>query len=131
MTTEKETRQALKRMLANGPLTGLPVRRSDLELLLGLALSQFDARRAYTEAEVNERLSAWLETFCGPFGVDHVTVRRCLVDSQYLERDRAGTTYRIHPHRNATIEEAAGREPANVLAEISSERATRKRQHAH
>jgi hypothetical protein len=123
MAAEKP-RQALKRLLANGPLTGLPTRRSDLELLLVLAVSRFEARRVYREAEVNEVLRDWLKTFSAPFGIDHVTLRRCLIDSQYLERDRSGSTYRVHADRIRQLE--AVPQPAEVLAEITSERKARK-----
>jgi hypothetical protein len=124
MATEKP-HQALKRLLANGPLTGLPTRRSDLELLLRLATSRFEAQRAYREAEVNDVLRDWLKTFSAPFGIDHVTLRRCLVDFQYLARDRSGSKYRLHPDRSRALPPAV--EPADVLAEIRSERAARKR----
>ena len=127
MAAEK-ARQALKRLLANGPLTGLPTRRSDLALLLGLAMLRFEAQRVYREAEVNEVLRDWLKTFSAPFGIDHVTLRRCMIDSQYLERDPAGSTYRVHPVRIREVEPAP--EPAEVLAEIRSEREARKRQRA-
>lgn len=123
-----ETRAALKRMLANGPLTGLPVRRSDLELLLALAAPRFAPGRAYSESEVNDVLRDWLATFCAPYGIDHVTLRRCMVDAGFLQRDRSGSTYRIDPAKidpeNAVID------LARLLEEVAAERAARKRARA-
>jgi hypothetical protein len=116
---------ALKRLLANGPLTGFPTRRADQDLLLRLAAARFDADRNYSEAEVNEALRTWLATFCAPFGIDHVSLRRHLVDARLLERDRAGSSYRL-----AARTSAVQGDPARVLAEIQRERAARKRQHA-
>lgn len=116
---------ALKRLLANGPLTGFPTRRADQDLLLRLAAARFDAQRTYTEAEVNEILRTWLATFCAPFGIDHVSLRRYLVDARLLARDSAGSSYRA-----AARPSAAQGDPAQVLAEIQRERAARKRQHA-
>jgi hypothetical protein len=116
---------ALKRLLANGPLTGFPTRRADQDLLLRLAAARFDPQRAYTEAQVNEILRAWLATFCAPFGIDHVSLRRYLVDARLLARDTAGSSYRVAAR--ASREQA---DPAQVLAEIQRERAARKRQHA-
>jgi hypothetical protein len=86
---------ALKRLLANGPLTGFPTRRADQDLLLRLAAARFDPQRTYTEAEVNEILRIWLATFCAPFGIDHVSLRRTLVDARLLARDSAGSSYRL------------------------------------
>ncbi|HTN26372.1 MAG TPA: DUF2087 domain-containing protein [Burkholderiales bacterium] len=127
MTPEK-TRLALRRMLANGPLTGLPVRRADLELLLELAALRFAAGRTYTEREVNESLRDWLSTFCAPYGIDHVTLRRCMIDAQILRRDRAGSTYRVDPLR--IYAEHAGVDLTRLLAEVAADRAARKRARA-
>ena len=115
---------ALRRLLANGPLTGYPTRRADQELLLGLAAARFDANRAYTEREVNDILEAWLGTFCAPYSIDHVSLRRYLVDARLLARDTAGSTYRL-----AAPVEPVELEPAQVLAEIEREREARKRSH--
>ena len=99
--------------------------RADQNLLLRLAAGRFAAKRSYTEAEVNEILRGWLATFCAPYGIDHVSMRRYLVDARLLARDTAGSTYR----RAAPAQEADA-DPAQVLAEIRRERAARKRQHA-
>ena len=127
MTPEK-TRLALRRIFANGPLTGLPMRRADLDLLLELAALRFDAGKTYTEREVNDSLRDWLATFCAPYGIDHVTLRRCMVDAQILRRDRAGSTYRVDPLR--IYAEHAGVDLARLLAEVTADRAARKRAHA-
>ena len=115
---------ALKRLLANGPLTAYPTRRSDQELLLRLAAARFDYWRAYSEAEVNELLAAWLDTFCAPYSIDHVSLRRYLVDARLLARDTSGTIYRLTAPAPAVEEE-----PAEVLAQMQRERAVRKQAH--
>ena len=116
---------ALKRLLANGPLTAYPTRRSDQQLLLRLAAARFEPARAYREAEVNDILAAWLDTFCAPHSIDHVSMRRYLVDAQLLARDTAGSRYRLTKRPSA-----ADADPAQVLAQVKRERAERKRQHA-
>ena len=61
MSKRRETiEQALRRLLANGPLTAFPTRPEDEQLLLLLAARRFEPRREYREAEVNERLREWL-----------------------------------------------------------------------
>lgn len=122
--TATEVRSTLRRMLANGPLTALPRRPDDLDVLLALAAARFEPRRAYSETEVNDLLQGWLEPFASPYGVDHVTVRRCLVDSRLLLRDRAGSTYRRADRVSAPIVE-----PAAIMAEVKLEREKRKRAH--
>lgn len=120
------TQQALRRLLANGPLTAVPKRPADQELLLRLAAARFDPGRTYRESDVNEELSRWLGTFCAPFGIDHVTIRRLMVDSRLLTRDKAGSTYRVvrGPARMLDAD------PAQVLAEIRAERKVRKTERA-
>jgi len=121
----------LRRMLANGPLTGYPTRRADEDVLLRLAASRFEFGRSYTEAEVNEVLRAWLETFCAPYGIDHVTMRRRLVDTRFLVRDTAGAEYHLAAAkaRELARDPTVGEDPAHVLQEIRQEREVRKRQH--
>jgi len=126
MRKRRETmEQMLRRLLANGPLTAFPTRPEDEQLLLLLAARRFEPRREYREAEVNARLREWLSSFVAPFGFDHVTLRRRLVDTGLLLRDAAGSTY-------WTLRRVPGADldPAKVLAAIREERAERKRQRA-
>ena len=114
----------LKRMLANGPLTAYPTRQEDEQLLLLLAAQRFEPRREYRETEVNDLLREWLSTFVAPFGFDHVTLRRRLVDTGLVLRDAAGSAYwtmRRVPNLDL--------DPVQVLKEIREERAARKRRH--
>ena len=125
----EDANRALKRLLANGPLTAVPKRPSDQQLLMSLAAAQFDPRKTYRESEVNETLKAWIATFCEQDGIDHVTLRRLLVDSRLLSRTTSGSTYRVN-RKVGENEDVAAIEPARVLAEIRSERDSRKRQRA-
>ena len=131
MTQPRETAlRNLKRLLANGPLTAVPKRPSDQSLLAALAASQFETQRTYSENEVNEKLKAWLQTFCEPFGIDHVTLRRLLVDSRLVTRTNSGSMYRVNLDRIAEMEAVGTIEPVHVLRESRDERESRKRQRA-
>jgi hypothetical protein len=121
--------RALKRLLANGPLTAVPKRPSDQQLLVALAAARFAPDRSYREAEVNKTLREWLDTFCDPHGIDHVTLRRMLVDSRLLSRTTSGSTYRLDETRLGEAQAMSALEPARILAEIRGERASRKRSH--
>jgi hypothetical protein len=127
MVARPETAHAtLKRLFANGPLTALPTRPADLKLLLRLAAARLQPGRHYSEAEINEALREWLATFSAAHGIDHVTLRRSLVDIGHLQRDRAGSTYRLNP----LFRPPSAADPAAVLDEIRRARADRKRRHA-
>ena len=122
--------RALKRMLANGPLTAIPKRPGDQDLLATLAAARFDAEKTYREADVNEILKAWLSTFCEPYGIDHVTLRRMLVDARLLVRTTSGSTYRVNRARMARAEDLAEVDLAKMLADVRAQRDARKKQHA-
>lgn len=122
--------RALKRLLANGRLTAVPRRPADQALLVALAATQIDADRSLAEGEVNERLKAWLGKISEPFGIDHVTLRRMLVDSGLLVRTTSGSLYRVNEGKLGVIEAVRGIDPTAVLSEVGSERDMRKRQRA-
>jgi len=123
-----ESQRALKRLLANGPLTAVPKRPSDQQLLMELAVAQFEPGKTYREGEVNQILKDWIGTFCEPYGIDHVTFRRMLVDARLLARTTSGSTYHVDPE--VVPGDASSLAPAAMLAEIRSERESRKRQRA-
>jgi len=125
-----ETHRALKRMLSNGPLAAVPKRPSDQQLLVELAAARFEPGKAYREGEVNDKLSTWMETFCETQGIDHVTLRRMLVDSRLLSRTRSGSTYRLNPESLEALEAMREVDPREVLDEIRGERESRKRSRA-
>jgi len=71
--------EILKKYGRRGQLTHLPARHeARLEVLAWLA-ARFEPGRTYSEAEVNNVLRGE--------EVDHVTLRRYLVDYRFLERD--------------------------------------------
>lgn len=126
----EQAHRALKRMLANGPLTAVPKRPADQQLLASLAAAQFEPQKTYREAEVNDILAGWLETFCEPYGIDHVTLRRMVVDSRLLVRTTSGSTYRVSTARSRELEALKDLKPSEVLAEVLSDRESRRRRHA-
>jgi hypothetical protein len=125
-----ETRRALKRMLSNGPLAAIPKRPSDQHLLVALAAAQLEPGKVYREREVNEKLLAWLETFCERDGLDHVTLRRMLVDSRLLTRTKSGSTYELNHQKLAEVQAVGEIDPRAVLEEIRGDRESRKRHRA-
>lgn len=124
--------QTLNRLLSNGPLNNLPRRRGDLEILLALAASQLRGKGPLSEAQVNQVLKDWLGSFTSPYAVDHVTIRRYLVDFRLVDRNREGSTYEvIDENVDAIVDPSAQRiEPEHVLAEITKQREIRKRERA-
>jgi len=76
----------LRGFFAHGRLTALPPTLSDRYQQIGELFARFLALDGlYDEDEINRRLSAVSDDVAG--------VRRMLVETGWLERDRAGTTY--------------------------------------
>jgi hypothetical protein len=76
----------LKGYFTHGRLTGMPPTLSDRYDLLGELLTRFLALDGvYQEDEINVRLAEITDDVAG--------VRRMLVDTGWLERDRAGSVY--------------------------------------
>jgi hypothetical protein len=76
-----------------GRLVRWPIKYSVQRMMLWGLWMRFDARRKYSEPEVNEVLRAW-----HLFG-DHCTLRRELVNMRLLERKPDGSAYRKVPAR--------------------------------
>ncbi|MCA2217218.1 DUF2087 domain-containing protein [Jidongwangia harbinensis] len=77
---------SLRGYFSHGRLTGMPPTLSDRYDLLGEMLSGYLALDGlYDEDAINRKLAGLTDDVAG--------VRRMLVDTGWLERDRAGTTY--------------------------------------
>lgn len=85
--------KALRPFDAQGRLTRRPIKFGVQPLMLWAPWMRFDARRRYTERELNELLSAWQR-----FGVP-CTPPRELVEMKMLARQDGGAEYRKLPRR--------------------------------
>lgn len=111
----------------------LPRSRKDTEAVLALAAASLDPRATYSESEVNDVLSDWMQGFTDPVLMDHLTIRRYLVDSSLLLRDAGGTSYRANQVVINLVIEPDAREvqPLLILHDVVSERARRKQEAEH
>lgn len=86
-------RKALTQFDAQGRLTRWPHKFSVQRLAMWVLWTHFDAKRIYTERDVNEILKRW-----NTWG-DHVTLRRELIDHRLLTRKSDCSEYRKLPAR--------------------------------
>jgi hypothetical protein len=84
-------RKALEHFDAAGRLERWPLKLSVQRLAMWVLWTRFDARRVYTEREVNQVLKGW-----HLYG-DHVTLRRELIDHRLLTRKSDCSEYRKTP----------------------------------
>jgi hypothetical protein len=73
---------------------GLPRRRRDQWILLHAAAAVLAPGVTLDEKSLNEKLKTWLGTLGPHASLDHVSVRRALVDERFAERSPDGATYR-------------------------------------
>ena len=128
--TYDEVKGVFRRIFNGSEMRRLPKSRKDTEAVLGLAASSLDPRETYSEHELNIALSEWMAGFVDPATMDHVTLRRCMVDIFMLLRDPHGKSYRTNQTViNQVIEpEARAVQPLLVMNEVAAERAKRKAQ---
>ncbi len=86
-------RKALAQFDQQGRLMRWPVKYSVQKLVMWVLWTRFDAKRSYTEAEVNAILKAANLFF------DHATLRRELINHQLMSRQSDCTDYRKLPAR--------------------------------
>jgi hypothetical protein len=115
-------RKALEHFDAAGRLERWPLKLSVQSVALWVLWTRFDARRVYTEAQVNQVLKAW-----HLYG-DHATLRRELVNHKLLTRKSDCSEYRkvqLEPDDEARALLQALRSPARRVATRRSNRPPR------
>jgi len=116
---------AVGRFAALSVRTGLSLgvmrtsRVADFNLMLAAAAQSFAAGRCYSESEVNAVLQNWLMHEGSHLAVDHVELRRWLVDCRVLARDDYGRAYVLAtptPEIAALVSALSGVDLAEVAA---------------
>lgn len=75
--------------------TGLPKNETSLHILLKSAILSFGQAEQLTEKEVNPKLEGWIKDVGQVNNLDHVSLRRELVDTGYITRSDDGSTYQV------------------------------------
>jgi hypothetical protein len=86
-------------------------RIADFNLMLAAVARSFTVRRNHSESEVNAILQDWLACEGSMLAVDHVELRRWLVDCRVLSRDDYGRAYMLgtpSPDIAALVAELSG-----------------------
>jgi len=76
----------LRPFVKGGRITAMPAKRTRRRLLLDQVVQAFEPGRRYPEAAVDEILRQVFD--------DHCTLRRYLVDEQFMSRTAAGVYWR-------------------------------------
>lgn len=75
---------------------GYPKKQADRQIVLISATLKLRPDHDYSELAINEQLRDWTAEFGAALQLDHVTLRRFLVDERFLIRDPAGRHYGLN-----------------------------------
>jgi hypothetical protein len=111
-------------------LRELPKKTADFDIILICAICGLSLKREYPEKELNAELQRWILQVGGNLGIDHVTLRRYLVDAGLLRRDSSGSQYQVQAsgHNFTFDSDIPSLDLAALLSAAEQERAERKRQ---
>jgi hypothetical protein len=90
-----EFKKRLGQLCLTAKTAELPRRQRDRHILLKAISLKFETDRSYSEPEVNRVIADWLNRVGQSLEIDHVTLRRALVDESYLMRTAGGTAYQV------------------------------------
>ena len=126
MNTRERVEAIFRRVLQPGRLEGFPKNPDDLSIVLAVAATVLARRRPYAESEVNEVLGDWLDSACAD--IDHVTLRRRLVDCGFLKRTTNGSRYFLNYGRVVEVlgDPAVEVDVGAIIEDIVIERQERK-----
>lgn len=94
MTREQFTKR-LTALCLRGGSTGFPKNEIDEHVLLKSAVLDIPPAESYSEAEINEALQHWVDDINTGTLIDYGMLRRRLIDTGYLTRERDGSSYQI------------------------------------
>ena len=122
----EEAEDLLRKLLRPGRLQGFPSHPHRLDTVLAVAAGALVRRHPYTEEEVNEPLIDWLASVRAR--IDHVSLRRRMVDCGFLKRTRDGSRYLLNYGRVAGVlgDPAPRVDAGAILDGILREREARK-----
>ncbi|MEJ2355138.1 MAG: DUF2087 domain-containing protein [candidate division WOR-3 bacterium] len=118
------------RLCGKGDLIQFPKSNTDRLILLGSIIIQLEPQKEYSEKSINEAIVKWIDKMANQSYLDHVTLRRYLVDLRLLERNRAGDCYRVSKSRMSGLFEDVilTIDPFLLIKNFREEREARKKE---
>lgn len=120
LITRNEFEKRVVELFALKRLGGIPKRRRDKAVVLKALALSFNSSKEYKETEINDLIRNWLKKAEAPERLDHVTLRRELVDEGFLSRPRDGSRYWVTEPKENLFEEDV--DSVDVLAVITNAR---------
>src|SRR5437667_10836466 len=96
LITVTEFEERLAAVCLGGAGSAFPRRHRDRHILYRSIVQTLDVTKNYSERMLNAELQQWLFEVGGGMDIDHVTLRRYLVDEGYLVRDAKGSASTVN-----------------------------------
>jgi hypothetical protein len=131
LITVGEYQKRLVELCSNTGGAGFPRRNRDRHILFRSVVQTLETEKSYSERMLNEALQHWLSDVGSSLDIDHITLRRYLVDAGYVVRDAQGSRYstRVSGNTEVEFEDAiADIDSSNVIHNARLQAAARKRQ---
>jgi len=123
--TSGEFESRITALCIGGVGPGLPRKRRDRHILLKSVSLALGHGREYTESSLNAALETWLAAVGPAVRMDHVSLRRYLIDEDYVVRDVAGRRYRVRSSRESSTLFEPGVDHVDVLGAVRAAAAQR------
>ncbi len=94
ITRKYFTKRLVDLCLRSG-LSGFPTNNEAQHILFKSAVLTLGQADSFTEKEINEKLKYWIDNISQIKDIDHITLRRSLIDTGYLTRNNDGSCYQI------------------------------------
>ncbi len=112
-------------------LPGFPKDETDQQILLKSAVLTIGPSGTFSEKDINIKLGIWVKDISHIKNIDHVTLRRRLIDTGYLTRSKDGASYQVTqpaPHGDLFDESIDSLDIQAIITEAREEIARRKRE---
>ena len=129
MITLTDFRKRLEVLCINKGSPCLPKKYEDQQILFKSIILTLEPDKDYTEFEINNAITKWLAEIGRELDVDHVSLRRSLVDNRYISRDDEGRVYKVIKDRDELFDpEINDLDPANIINEALIRKEEKKRE---
>ena len=125
-----EFKARLETLCTKGGGRGLPRSGRDQQILFKSIILTLAPQKTYTETDLNQALGQWLVQVGQTIEIDHVSLRRHLVDEGYISRDSAGGLYTVSTAASDQFDPGIDAlDPATVIVEAQLERERKKQEY--
>jgi len=128
-----EFEERLAAICLGGAGSAFPRRLRDRHILYRTIIQPMDPSKKYTEEQVNDVLRQWRLDIGACLDIDHVTLRRYLIDELYLTREASGTAYVVNSAGRGFVEfeeSVVAIDPVTVIQSARDRASERKRMHS-